>query len=44
MSVEMRKARLNLIFDADRTKPAIDAVTVAIMTIAAVYQIELITH
>ena len=44
INVEIRKARLNLIVDAESTKPAIDAVTVAKMTIAAVYQSELITQ
>ena len=34
ISVEIKNALLNLIFEAESTKPAIDAVTVAMMTIA----------
>ena len=43
-SVEIRKVRLNLIFEAVSTKPARDAVIVAIITIELVYQIEFHAH
>jgi hypothetical protein len=44
IKVEIKNARLNLMFEAESTKPAIDAVTVARITIAAVYQSELTTQ
>ena len=42
--VETRNERLKRIFEADNTKPAIEAVTVAINTMEAVYQSELTTQ
>jgi hypothetical protein len=43
-SVEIRKVRLNLMLEAVRTKPAREAVIVAITTIELVYQIEFQAH
>ena len=44
IKVEIRNERLKRILDAERTKPAIEAVTVASTTIDAVYQSELTTQ